>query len=110
MKKLLVAGSSGLIGSEVVGYLCAQGWELHGSTRTTSEPISSVRRVTRAGIKSGCSRPTGLSATTNSTFALPRGRAQQPQGASTGHGRAQRRAAETMTCRYIRLSPESSVR
>lgn len=29
-KKLLVTGSSGLIGSEVVSYFCAQGWEVHG--------------------------------------------------------------------------------
>ena len=30
MRKLLVTGSSGLIGSEVVGYFCAHGWEVHG--------------------------------------------------------------------------------
>lgn len=30
MKKLLVTGSSGLIGSEVVGYFSALGWEVHG--------------------------------------------------------------------------------
>lgn len=30
MRKLLVTGSSGLIGSEVVGYFCALGWEVHG--------------------------------------------------------------------------------
>ena len=30
MKKLLVTGSSGLIGSEVVGFFCAAGWEVHG--------------------------------------------------------------------------------
>jgi CDP-paratose 2-epimerase len=30
MKKLLVTGSSGLIGSEVVNYFCQQGWEVHG--------------------------------------------------------------------------------
>jgi CDP-paratose 2-epimerase len=28
--KLLVTGSSGLIGSEVVGYFCQRGWEVHG--------------------------------------------------------------------------------
>lgn len=28
--KLLVTGSSGLIGSEVVDYFCRQGWEVHG--------------------------------------------------------------------------------
>ena len=30
MKKLLVTGSSGLIGSEVVDYFCSLGWEVHG--------------------------------------------------------------------------------
>lgn len=30
MNKLLVTGSSGLIGSEVVDYFCRQGWEVHG--------------------------------------------------------------------------------
>ena len=30
MTKLLVTGSSGLIGSEVVDYFCQQGWEVHG--------------------------------------------------------------------------------
>ncbi len=30
MKKLLVTGSSGLIGSEVVEYFCKLGWEVHG--------------------------------------------------------------------------------
>jgi CDP-paratose 2-epimerase len=30
MNKLLVTGSSGLIGSEVVEYFCAQGWEVYG--------------------------------------------------------------------------------
>ena len=30
MSKLLVTGSSGLIGSEVVGYFAALGWEVHG--------------------------------------------------------------------------------
>lgn len=30
MKKLLVTGSSGLIGSEVVSYFCGQGWEVCG--------------------------------------------------------------------------------
>jgi CDP-paratose 2-epimerase len=30
MKRLLVTGSSGLIGSEVVGYFCGLGWQVHG--------------------------------------------------------------------------------
>jgi len=30
MKRLLVTGSSGLIGSEVVDYFCRNGWEVHG--------------------------------------------------------------------------------
>ncbi len=30
MSKLLVTGSSGLIGSEVVDYFCKLGWEVHG--------------------------------------------------------------------------------
>src|SRR5215471_7095858 len=30
MSKLLVTGSSGLIGSEVVDYFCRLGWEVHG--------------------------------------------------------------------------------
>ena len=29
-KKLLVTGSSGLIGSEVVDYFCRRGWQVHG--------------------------------------------------------------------------------
>ncbi len=31
MRKLLVTGSSGLIGSEVTGYFCERGWEVHGA-------------------------------------------------------------------------------
>ena len=30
MNKLLVTGSSGLIGSEVVAYFCDQGWDVYG--------------------------------------------------------------------------------
>jgi len=30
MRKLLVTGSSGLIGSEVVDYFCKEGWDVHG--------------------------------------------------------------------------------
>jgi CDP-paratose 2-epimerase len=30
MKRLLVTGSSGLIGSEVVDHFCSQGWQVHG--------------------------------------------------------------------------------
>src|SRR2546426_4145094 len=30
MDRLLVTGSSGLIGSEVVSHFCSQGWEVHG--------------------------------------------------------------------------------
>ena len=30
MNKLLVTGSSGLIGSEVVNYFCKEGWQVHG--------------------------------------------------------------------------------
>src|SRR5882762_6842745 len=30
MQKLLVTGSSGLIGSEVVAYFCERGWDVHG--------------------------------------------------------------------------------
>ena len=30
MKTLLVTGSSGLVGSEVVGYFCQRGWDVHG--------------------------------------------------------------------------------
>jgi CDP-paratose 2-epimerase len=30
MKRILVTGSSGLIGSEVVDYFCREGWEAHG--------------------------------------------------------------------------------
>src|SRR5262249_39004145 len=30
MKKLLVSGSSGLIGSEVVSHFCGLGWRVHG--------------------------------------------------------------------------------
>ena len=30
MKKIIVTGSSGLIGSEVVTYFCSGGWEVHG--------------------------------------------------------------------------------
>ena len=30
MRKILVTGSSGLIGSEVVAYFAATGWEVHG--------------------------------------------------------------------------------
>ena len=30
MKRLLVTGSSGLIGSEVVDYFCRAGWDVHG--------------------------------------------------------------------------------
>jgi CDP-paratose 2-epimerase len=30
VKKCLVSGSSGLIGSEVVAFFSAEGWEVHG--------------------------------------------------------------------------------
>jgi CDP-paratose 2-epimerase len=30
MKKMLVTGSGGLIGSEVVSFFAQQGWEIHG--------------------------------------------------------------------------------
>src|SRR5215471_18693617 len=30
VKKLLVTGSGGLIGSEVVAFFCGKGWEVHG--------------------------------------------------------------------------------
>src|SRR3954451_21822969 len=30
MKRMLVTGSSGLIGSEVCGYFSTQGWQIHG--------------------------------------------------------------------------------
>src|SRR5580658_8910094 len=35
MSKLLVTGSSGLIGSEVVDYFCKAGWEAHGLDNNT---------------------------------------------------------------------------
>ena len=35
MNTLLVTGSSGLIGSEVVGYFCQMGWEVHGIDNNT---------------------------------------------------------------------------
>jgi len=35
MSKLLVTGSSGLVGSEVVSYFCALGWEVHGIDNNT---------------------------------------------------------------------------
>ncbi len=35
MNKLLVTGSSGLIGSEVVDYFCKAGWEVHGIDNNT---------------------------------------------------------------------------
>jgi len=35
MNKLLVTGSSGLIGSEVVNYFCEDGWEVHGIDNNT---------------------------------------------------------------------------
>jgi len=35
MNKLLVTGSSGLIGSEVVDYFCSAGWEVHGIDNNT---------------------------------------------------------------------------
>jgi CDP-paratose 2-epimerase len=35
MKKLVVTGSSGLIGSEVVSHFCAEGWQVHGIDNNT---------------------------------------------------------------------------
>ncbi|MEI9864564.1 MAG: NAD-dependent epimerase/dehydratase family protein [Limisphaerales bacterium] len=35
MNKILVTGSSGLIGSEVVDYFCKAGWEVHGIDNNT---------------------------------------------------------------------------
>src|SRR5215831_18836054 len=35
MKIVLVTGSSGLIGSEVVDYFCRRGWEVHGIDNNT---------------------------------------------------------------------------
>ncbi len=47
MKKLLVTGSSGLIGSEVVAHFAALGWEIHGVDNNTRETFFGPEGSTR---------------------------------------------------------------
>ena len=71
MKKLLVTGSSGLIGSEVCAYF-ARELRLHGARRR-QQPARRVlrrRRATRAGTSSGSSASCRASRITSSTSAI----------------------------------------
>ena len=52
MRRMLVTGSSGLIGSEVCGYFHAQGWFIHGADNN-SRAIFLARMGIRAGINDG---------------------------------------------------------
>ena len=96
MKKLLVTGSSGLIGSEVVDYFCRDSWEVHGvdnnmradffgpggDTRWNQRPPPGQRIPNfrhheldirdRAGVDA-------LIADTEARFARPHGRPAQPR-------------------------------
>lgn len=47
MKKLLVTGSSGLIGSEVVAHFASRGWEVHGVDNNTRETFFGPEGSTR---------------------------------------------------------------
>lgn len=47
MKRLLVTGSSGLIGSEVVAHFASQGWEVHGVDNNTRETFFGPEGSTR---------------------------------------------------------------
>ncbi|MFM6081056.1 MAG: NAD-dependent epimerase/dehydratase family protein [Dolichospermum sp.] len=49
MQKLLVTGSSGLIGSEVCLHFASLGWEIHG-VDNTKEQYSLAHKETLAGI------------------------------------------------------------
>src|SRR5580765_7970481 len=46
-KKLLVTGSSGLIGSEVVAYFAAEGWTVHGADNNGRAAFFGPRGDTR---------------------------------------------------------------
>ena len=51
MKKLLVTGSSGLIGSEVCLHFADLGWEIHGVDNNQRAVFFLVRKVIPAGTK-----------------------------------------------------------
>jgi len=46
-RNLLVIGSSGLIGSEVVDYFCKLGWEVHGIDNNMRADFFGSQRDTR---------------------------------------------------------------
>ena len=53
MKRMLVTGSSGLIGSEVCAYFHGQGWLIHGVDNNTRATFL-VRKEIRVGTNAAC--------------------------------------------------------
>ena len=46
-ERLLVTGSNGLVGSEVVEYFCSKGWEVHGVDNNMRASFFGVNGDTR---------------------------------------------------------------
>jgi CDP-paratose 2-epimerase len=70
--KLLVTGSSGLIGSEVVDYFCREGWQVHGADNNQRADLFGPA-ATRGGTSTGCRQSTSISSTTSWTSAIATG-------------------------------------
>jgi nucleoside-diphosphate-sugar epimerase len=71
MSTLLVTGSSGLIGSEVVDYFCQRGWEVHGIDNNMRADFLD-HRVTHGGTSKGSFPLMPASITMRSTFGTVR--------------------------------------
>jgi CDP-paratose 2-epimerase len=69
VKKLLVTGSSGLIGSEVVAYFAANGWEVHGVDNNMRADFFGPQGDTRWNLAPARGDVVQLSATTRWTSA-----------------------------------------
>lgn len=72
MSKILVTGSSGLIGSEVVDYFCKLGWEVHGVDNNMRADFLAPGE-TPAGTKNACRLCTRNFAIMNWIFATGQG-------------------------------------
>ncbi|MEZ6079954.1 MAG: NAD-dependent epimerase/dehydratase family protein [Pirellulaceae bacterium] len=69
MKKLLITGSSGLIGSEVSVYFAGRGWSIHG-VDNNQRACSLDPKVTRAGTKNVLNLFCQTSFITNMTYEI----------------------------------------
>ena len=64
MKKVLVTGSSGLIGSEVCLYFAAEGWKIHGIDNNQRAVFFAAPRATLAGTRTDSNNPSKTSSIT----------------------------------------------